>query len=268
MECCPYCKKPQTGLVLQVKGYQYSECDNCDLLYQNPQPDVAALEQFYAGYKAVKSREGCGYLDETTLSRFQTEKKLSISELGLDPALFAGKKLLDVGCANGAFLDLAGRYGADAMGIDVSAELIAEAKSRGLNCSVATIDEVRGSFDIICLWDVLEHICNPGDFLQQVSDKLNPGGILFIQTPRYGRIARLFGAEWRYLLPVEHVILYSVEAIMKILKDFGLVSKKWISFGSGCTTGVVGGVYKNVFDKLAKETKNGDTLVIYAVKER
>jgi 2-polyprenyl-3-methyl-5-hydroxy-6-metoxy-1,4-benzoquinol methylase len=237
------------------------------LLYQSPLPDSTTVEKFYSAYKATKTEEGHGYLDDATIAQYQNEKKLSFNDLGFDLSILKGKRVLDVGCANGAFLELAKNHGAEAFGIDVSAELIAEAKRRGHNCSVATIDKVQGKFDVICLWDVLEHIYNPRDFLQQVSDKMNQGGILFIQTPRYGRIAQLFGAEWRYLLPVEHVVLYSVEALLKILPEFGFNVRQWVSFGSGCTTGSIGSIYKKVFDRIAKETKNGDTLVFYAVKE-
>ena len=129
------------------------------------------------------------------------------------------------------------------------------------------MEEVTGNFDVICLWDLIEHVTDPRAFLTQVRRLFRTGTHLLIQTPRYGRVAELFGESWRYLLPVEHVVLYSLEALTALLSEFGFQRRSWVSFGSGNTSGTVPPAVKRTFDGLAKETGHGDTLALWAVRE-
>ena len=56
----------------------------------------------------------------------------------------------------------------------------------GLNCRVARVEEITGNFDVICLWDLIEHVTEPREFLTQVRRLSHVGTQLFIQIPRYG----------------------------------------------------------------------------------
>jgi 2-polyprenyl-3-methyl-5-hydroxy-6-metoxy-1,4-benzoquinol methylase len=264
---CPVCRKGVPRPTIPVKGHQYTRCQECKLLYLNPPPSPLDLERFYERYRGVKAAEGGGYLTPSHLQTYRQEKELTFRDLGFDLKSLRSKKLLEIGCANGPFLTLAKDLGAEILGIDISADLVAEAVHSGLNCRVARVHEVTGNFGVICLWDLIEHVTDPRQFLTQVRRLSGPGTHLLIQTPRYGRVAELFGESWRYLMPIEHVVLYSLEALTALLSEFGFQRQSWVSFGSGNTSGTVPPSVKRAFDGLAKETGHGDTLALWAVRE-
>lgn len=267
MTVCPICGNDGNKESIFVKGYCYKLCGECRAVCQDPIPCPDELEAFYGAYRRVKNREERGYLTQANLKTYQEEKKMTLKDLGYSLPLFKGKHLLEIGCANGPFLSMAGDLGAVAFGVDISEDLVAEARKLGLNCRVARIEEVSGSYDIICLWDVLEHIHEPYAFFENVRRLSRPGTHLFIQTPCFGRIAELFREEWRYFLPIEHVIIYSLASLTYLLKQFGFNVRSWVSFGSGNTSGKIQPSAKRVFDTLVKETGHGDTMAVFAERE-
>jgi len=264
---CPICRESLSRGGFSVNGYRYVQCAECKLLYLDPAPREAELEQYYQQYRDVKAAEGAGYLTAGHLQTYRQEKQLTFRDLGFELQSLKSKKLLEIGCANGPFLTLAKDMGAEILGIDISADLVEEATSNGLNCRVARVQEVTGVFDVVCLWDVIEHVTDPRAFLTEVKRLTRPGADVFIQTPRYGLLAELFADQWRYLLPVEHVILYSLESLTRLLSEFGFQRRSWVSFGSGNTSGTIPPAVKRAFDGLAKETGHGDTLAMWAVRE-
>ena len=264
---CPVCRGDVPRTSISVNGYRYARCEECKLLYLDPLPGKQDLEGYYQQYRDVKAAEGGGYLTPGHLQTYRQEKKLTFCDLGFELSSIRSKRLLEIGCANGPFLTLARDLGAEILGIDISADLVEEAVRNGLNCRVARVEEIAGNFDVICLWDLIEHVTDPREFLTHVRRLSHTGTQLFIQTPRYGRVAELFGESWRYLLPVEHIVLYSLEALTALLSEFGFQRQSWVSFGSGNTAGTLPPVVKRAFDGLAKETGHGDTSALWAVRE-
>jgi 2-polyprenyl-3-methyl-5-hydroxy-6-metoxy-1,4-benzoquinol methylase len=264
---CPVCRGDVSRTGFSVNGYRYTRCEECSLLYLDPPPQEQDLERFYEQYRDVKAAEGGGYLTPGHLQTYRREKELTFRDLGFDLISLESKKLLEIGCANGPFLTLARDMGAEILGIDISADLVEEAVRNGLNCRVARVGEITGNFDVICLWDLIEHVTDPREFLNQVRRLSSTGTQLLIQTPRFGRVAELFGESWRYLMPPEHVVLYSLESLTDFLGEFGFQRRSWVSFGSGNTAGTVPPAVKQAFDGLAKETGHGDTLALWAVRE-
>lgn len=264
---CPVCRRDVPRADISVNGYRYARCEECKLLYLDPFLGKEDLEKYYQQYRDVKAAEGGGYLTPSHLQTYRQEKELTFRDMGFDLNSLRSKKLLEIGCANGPFLTLAKDLGAQILGIDISLDLVEEAVRNGLDCRVARVEEITGDFDVICLWDLIEHVTDPREFLTQVRRLSHVGSQLLIQTPRYGRVAELFGESWRYLMPVEHVVLYSLEALTALLSEFGFQRRSWVSFGSGNTAGTVPPAVKRAFDGLAKETGHGDTLALWAVRE-
>lgn len=82
-----------------------------------------------------------------------------------------GAKVLDIGTAGGAILDAAKQYGYDAYGMEPSEDLVARGKVRGLQIEQGTIEShsfAHGSFDMVCLWDVIEHLPDPKHALMEI----------------------------------------------------------------------------------------------------
>ncbi len=94
-------------------------------------------------------------------------------------------RILDLGCGNGVFLNLALKLGHDAYGVEPDQSLAAvmspEVKSRVSFC-VAEEFEAKGTYDLITFWDSFEHMENPFELIQLLRSYLSPGGIIFLRV--------------------------------------------------------------------------------------
>ncbi len=136
-------------------------------------------------------------------------------------------RLLDVGCALGFFLEAARQRGWDATGIDVSAYAVAAAKKRlGSNVLCGQIQEMRfaeASFDVVTMWDVIEHTTNPLQQLQECHRVLKDEGLLVLCTPDIGScVAKATGERWMgFKLADEHLYYFSRDTAQKMLNKAG-----------------------------------------------
>lgn len=99
------------------------------------------------------------------------------------------ESVLDAGCGVGNFLDFATRAGLRAVGSDVDASAVGQARTRGL--TAWTADELDAhvpdaSLDALSLWDVVEHLSAPADVLAGLLAKVRPGGAVLFETPDGG----------------------------------------------------------------------------------
>jgi 2-polyprenyl-3-methyl-5-hydroxy-6-metoxy-1,4-benzoquinol methylase len=93
--------------------------------------------------------------------------------------------ILDVGCGDGRFLSLCKNKGFIIAGIELDRTAADLCEKRGLeNIHVKDIENIEDSFNIITLFDVAEHLEDLKDFFKKIHDRLTPGGIVYIETPR------------------------------------------------------------------------------------
>jgi 2-polyprenyl-3-methyl-5-hydroxy-6-metoxy-1,4-benzoquinol methylase len=155
-------------------------CLKCGMIFESPRYDANTIVQ---GYMASHEADHDSQYHMRVYSFFRTLVKHA-SHLPLP-----GARVLDIGTAGGAFLDAAKQYGYDAYGMEPSSDLVARGKARGLKIEQGTIerhDFEGGSFDMICLWDVIEHLPNPKAALVEIKKLLKPNGILLINYPDIG----------------------------------------------------------------------------------
>lgn len=157
----------------------------------------------------------------------------------------SGKRFLDVGCGGGLLSESLVRLGADVVAIDPSESLVASAKAHGnmdprtksidyrAGCSVEQLASSNpGSFDAICLLEVLEHIDEPTPVLQAIHSLLKPDGKLFISTLNrtvLSKLVAIVGAEYvmRYLPVGTHdwTKFRSPDEVRTSLAALGLVER-------------------------------------------
>ena len=126
-------------------------------------------------------------------------------------AEISGKRYLDVGCGGGILTEGLARHGADALGIDLSAELIDIADlhslESGVNAhyqkiSVETLAEQQaGSFDHVTCMEMLEHVPDPGSIIAACATLVKPGGMVFFST-----LNRQPKAYLMAILAAEHIL--------------------------------------------------------------
>jgi 2-polyprenyl-3-methyl-5-hydroxy-6-metoxy-1,4-benzoquinol methylase len=136
--------------------------------------------------------------------------------------------LLEVGCGAGLFLKAAERAGWSVSGLDVMTAGVDFARTvLGLNVSPSAVEDADlqpGSYDVVALFDVIEHISNPKQLLAHLRTLLRPGGCLVLSTPNVDGISRrALGSSWAVLNPGEHLFYFSETTLSAMLKQAGYV---------------------------------------------
>jgi SAM-dependent methyltransferase len=126
--------------------------------------------------------------------------------------------LLDVGCASGAFLSVMEQAGWEVEGVEPSASQFSRAQklvggsTRIQQCLLQHAD-LSHPFDLITLWDVLEHVTEPVEFLNVVASHLKDRGYLVLNVPRMDSLqARVLGSRWPILL-AEHLCYFTIPSL-------------------------------------------------------
>ncbi|MCW3067366.1 MAG: hypothetical protein JWN32_4538 [Solirubrobacterales bacterium] len=152
---------------------------------------------------------------------------------------FGGRRLLDVGCGMGFFLERASVDGWDSWGCEPS-PWWAEAAGRRVGAGrvfrgrVEDMAERRAEFDLVTAWDVLEHVFDPLPFLRRIAELLAPGGRLFLRTPNLAYVLPVYRARRRLghrveLGPTNHVVYFSARTLRRALSDAGLAPQRWLA---------------------------------------
>ncbi len=214
VENCILCEETSDRfhLFAVVRGWCYVRCANCGLVLLNPQPTDAELSHFYNhGYRYNLQR----YKNSIPQQRVWLDLLEQFCE--------RPGNLLEVGCSYGYFLAAAKKRGWSVRGIELSEEAAGFArKELGLPVDKGCILDVRKergpSFDAIAAWHVLEHDPVPRGFVEAAYELLGPGGILAIRVPNLGStVAKLSGLCWQWLSPPEHVCMYTLETLSRLL---------------------------------------------------
>jgi len=136
------------------------------------------------------------------------------------------KSLFEIGCAYGFFLDLARDYFESVSGIDISEDGICYAR-RNLGLDVLQGDFTQADlddreFDVVCLWDTIEHLRCPHLYLEKLARHMHPGSLLTITTGDIKSLnASLKGESWRLIHPPTHLHYFSTETLTRLLNRYG-----------------------------------------------
>jgi 2-polyprenyl-3-methyl-5-hydroxy-6-metoxy-1,4-benzoquinol methylase len=249
-------------------------CGECGVEHIDPYPCPDELAAYYDDSYVTKSCPGSvshalRYSNEYA-ARIHDEYALGLTDMGLAPGEVAAFSVLDFGCAEGVFLDFLRNRGHDRdrlLGADISPQMVQRAVARGHRAVEARLlDELpEGTFDLITLWDVIEHVPDPSGTVAGLARLLTPAGRLLVQTPRMGLLSAEMEDAFEHYLPFEHVHLFRRETLVRLFAEHGLESLDAASFGANAPVERVPRKYKMAFDRLAKVTDNGATqLVLFA----
>lgn len=213
-------------------GHVYTSyyCRNCDV-YQTL-GDIDPISPDYIGLEEIDLDPAHRFLQTAhKLPAFKQWKTLIKSHLGKP---ISQATVLDIGCGIGGFLDYAKSLGFSTYGFDASKAHVAEARRRhkkvrqaiDLQSYFEQLDELP-HIHFVTLWDVFEHVREPVQLLNQISEVLKyNNGILFISVPSGAvnpikvRIASIRNRPIG-LIPWEHVFYYTPKSLRCTLEKAG-----------------------------------------------
>ena len=202
------------------------KCQNCGLVYVNPHREASAILH---DYEEVVDEL---YLEEREGRVLTFRRNLRPLEELMPPE--RGRRLLDVGCHIGVFLEIAQERGWEAWGVEPSHWAVREAHSRGLHVIEGTLDDLHVAdefFDVITMWDVIEHLPDPLRALRKSYRLLKRGGIICIHTINIeSPLARLMGRHWPWLMEM-HLYYFSPRTLTAMLRKVGFTVVKMINQG-------------------------------------
>jgi len=203
---CPACAANDPRPFAEKNSYRFVRCRACATLYTH---DVvnAAYDDYYDASNLEVPAFLARRLDEIVA------------------ALGSGGRLLDVGFGAGTLLQAARRAGWKTAGIEVSLPAVEQARELGFDVVHGRLEDAAypdAAFDVVVATEIFEHISDVRPLLQEIARILRPGGLLWGTTPHgRGLSGRLLGASWSVIAPPEHVQLFSIGGMTKLLRDCG-----------------------------------------------
>jgi 2-polyprenyl-3-methyl-5-hydroxy-6-metoxy-1,4-benzoquinol methylase len=217
---CPSCGSTRRTALFERFGRKVMQCLDCDVGYVDAFPADTNDVYSHTGY--IETQE-TNYLDNVDYrkKRFAMERLDIIRRHLKQPE--TGVHLLDVGCGTGWFLEVAQNHGYIVSGLEIGKEL-AKYTSRKLGVIIHSLSltelPATERFDVITLFDVLEHVPNPRALLRSVRDHLNPGGIGLLFSPNLDSVGMALLRESSSLvMPAEHLFYFTPSSLRRMIED-------------------------------------------------
>ncbi|MCC7365940.1 MAG: class I SAM-dependent methyltransferase [Dehalococcoidia bacterium] len=224
---CRLCHHTTFATLPSPKLAHLWRCATCDLVCVRRIP---APEELHAVYGEAYFRNARS--DEMGYEDYEQDRYCIVKTAGrrldhIEQYSHERGRLLDVGCALGFFMDTAHRRGWDVEGVDISQHAVSYATEQlGLRAKAGLLREAGyapGSFDVITMWDVIEHVTDPVAELAYARELLSPHGLLVLSTPDIGAlVAKATGPRWMgFKLAEEHLYYFSRKTIALALERAG-----------------------------------------------
>ena len=199
---------------------QFYKCNACGVLFQFPNKSTHKIyKEAYYSNSERKPNQFINYFTEQKNSRILKQIK-KYKQTGT---------LLDIGAGYGLFVKNAKEDRFNAFGIEPNAHAVAYAyKKLKIHLSHGFFSKksfTDGRFDVITAFHVIEHTSDPVQFIKDIRNKLLDNGLLVIETPNIASVnARLMKKRWPFIIPDEHLFLFSQKSLNYILKRNGFRS--------------------------------------------
>ena len=248
--------------------WKFEQCNKCKSGFLNPRPTKETLYRAYENYythnehstpnssrirKVIKKLRlalingyrnkvynttftpslGVGYFITSLRSQTMNVIKDDLRYLPRIP-LGAKPKILDIGCGNLGYLRMVSQGGWQAFGCDPDQKVVNNLfKGDNIELRVggseAFLDDA-GTFDIVTLSHVIEHVHNPIEDLERIFQLLKPGGFFYLDTPNIASFGHSFWKKyWLGLDAPRHLSLPTKNMLTETLKNLGFTNIEFVN---------------------------------------
>ena len=239
-KACPVCAESRATPLTVGRDFEYDslpgpftmlQCDGCGHGHLDPVPTPDQLPAIYPPTYYTVNPQSPIHFDGFI---YKTKMRRDVARIVSQVKGKTVRRVADLGCGDAERLAQVGEAmggGVDLVGVDFQpdAARAAELGSRGVRLVEANIegglDEVEdGTFDLIIMCQILEHLYDPAGALKSISRKLAPGGLLLIETPNIGGIDYhlLKRRYWGACHFPRHFHLFTVDSLARVVEEAGL----------------------------------------------
>lgn len=221
---CALCGSETTETIYKKFDLSIGRCEQCGLIYANPRlPKAEVWLRYNPDYFWQEYLPSLGVRERKYNLEFFDARHAPMLNL-IAGYIQPPGRLLEVGAGAGFFMKAAERAGWDVAGIEISEAGVQFAQTElGLNVKQEAAEDItfeKDSFDVVVMFDVIEHLFDPTRALSSIQRVLRSGGILVIITPNFNSISRLaIGVNWAILSPAEHLYYFSETTLKKLLEQ-------------------------------------------------
>ncbi len=230
---CQICGDANGTEMFRDPPFRVMRCPKCSLVYVTPRHADDQLHKVYGldywNSDEPKTRGYASYALDEHLYLKTFQRRLGLVAQHVPPTPL---RVLDIGCAAGFFLRVMRENGHEVHGVELSPEIAHYAiSSLGSDCiHVGTTADLAQSkpeyaphsFDLVTLWDVVEHVPDPQELLRQAHSFLKPDGVLILETQNvHSSFARLLGRRWQHFKHEEHLYHFNPDTIRTLLQQSG-----------------------------------------------
>ncbi|GAA4331746.1 class I SAM-dependent methyltransferase [Flaviaesturariibacter amylovorans] len=229
---CPVCGSPDVNPLFSARDHTVSgqefviwQCGACTLRFTQDVPTAEAIGPYYKAESYISHTDTSKGLVNRLYQRvrrytLQQKVRLIESSSGIRRGT-----VLDVGCGTGAFLRTMKEAGWAVQGLEPDPDARRLASDSGVPVQPAEVlyELPQGSFDVITLWHVLEHVHELHRYIEQLKSLLKPGGRLFIAVPNYTALdADIYRLYWAAYDVPRHLYHFSPKSLETLLGRHGL----------------------------------------------
>lgn len=193
-------------------------CGVCELMLINPRPSIGQVQSTYDGdYSDHYIRKAEKKLTRCTKWVKRVQKKFR-----------SNGKWLDVGCSAGFVVAAASQAGFDAFGVEIEQGAVqyANTELKLENVVAGVLEEQHypdAFFDVVSLYDVIEHVPDLNKVIQELKRILAPGGVIEIRTPDLGHwLTPKDLSSWKEVKPSEHLYYFDASTLSRAFSKHGL----------------------------------------------
>ncbi len=212
---CPLCGEWNEPRVIKARYgmlASVAECLPCRLAYQTPRPSDEASQ----AYMNMRWSSGDSYVADAGAKLTQARKNAQIVREAVPEA----RTLLDFGAGSGAFVSAAREAGFDAVGVERIEAARARARaSYGLELLEAMPEDTH--YDVVTLWDVIEHLRDPVALLKWLRSRMAPGGVIVLETGNYENWKRLAQGDTWGLYLLDHQFYFTPASLKMVARKAG-----------------------------------------------
>lgn len=214
---CLICKSDKLQKMERYSSTYLVKCKSCSFVFSEKIPSEKKLIEFYDGY----SRDD--YLSPLTVKRYH-------ELLDKFEPFRKTNKILDVGCGIGYFLEVAKERGWEVYGTEYTDKAIEICSEKGVEMKQGKLnpsDFEPESFDILTSFEVLEHINNQTEEINNFQKLLRKGGLVYLTTPNFNSLLRYrLKEKYNVITYPEHLAYFTPKTLNSLFSKYGFSKKR------------------------------------------